>query len=188
MTVKSFLLSAAIAATVLACSTTSLADETIDLDYSYSGDTGVNLGSVVGGPLAVATFTDGRAGSEAGDIQRPGKEPLTLVGQTAASLLQTTFSEAFTESGAQLGGADSPLSLEGKVVEMQVSETAQGLETLIRVELTLRNQGRSAWQSVVFSRTPSEGADPATALESGLNRLVAELFRDDYFLMALGVF
>lgn len=185
---KSLLLSAAIAASVLACSTLSLAAEPINLDYTYSGDTGVSLSAIIGGPLTVNNFTDGRSGSGTNEIQQPGDEPWILENHTVASLLQTTLSQAFQVSGAQLGEADSPMSLEGKVIEMQIRESAQGLETLIRVELTLRNQGRSAWQSVVFSRVESEGSNPAAALELGLNRLVTELFRDDYFLMALGVF
>lgn len=185
---KSFLLSAAIAASVLACSTISLAGEAINLDYSYTGDTGVNLSSIVGGPLSVNTFTDSRPDTGASDIQRPGKEPLTLANQTTASLLQATFTEAFKASGAQTGEAGSPIMLDGKVIEMQIQDTAQGLETLIRVELTLRNQGRNAWQSVVFSRVENEGSDVEAAIELGLNRLVAELFRDDYFLMELGIF
>lgn len=185
---KSFLFAAAIAASVLTCSAVSTADEPLVLDYTFSGNTGVNLSSIAGGPLSVNDFTDARPGSGASEIQRPGKDSLTLADQTAAALLQTTFSEAFTASGAQLGSADSPLKLEGKIVEMQITETAQGLETLIRVELTLRNQGRNAWQSVVFSRAQSEGADLSAALEQGLNRIVTELFRDDYFLMELGIF
>lgn len=185
---KRFMLRAAIAATVFACSTLSLAQDSVALDYSYSGDTGVNLGSITGGPLSVSTFTDGRAEAGASDIQRAGKEPLTLQEQTVAALLQSTFEQAFTASGAKLGEAGSRLALEGNVVEMQISETAQGLETLIRVELTLKNGSRNAWKSAVFSRVESEGTDAAAALALGLDRLVAELFRDDYFLIELGIF
>lgn len=185
---KSFLLSVTMAASMLTCSTASPASEAINLDYMYSGDTGVSLSSIIGGPLVVNTFTDGRSDSGANDIQRPGKEPLTLENQTIAALLQTTFTQAFETSGAKLGEAGAPMSLEGKVVEMQLQESAQGLETSIRVELTLRSGSRNAWQSVVFSKASSEGTDATAAIELGLNRLVAELFRDDYFLIALGIF
>ncbi|MDO8908710.1 MAG: hypothetical protein Q7W55_09440 [Pseudohongiella sp.] len=185
---KRYLLSTAFAATLLGSCTLSLASETVNLNYEYSGKTGVSLSAISGGPLTVNAFTDGRSGSDANDIQRPGKEPLTLSNQTAASLLQSAFTQAFEASGAQLGDTDSPIALDGKLVEVQVQETAQGLETLIRVELTLRNQGRNTWQSVVFSKADSDSPDIAAAIEQGLNRLVTELFRDDYFLMALGIF
>jgi hypothetical protein len=186
--VKRYLLSAVVAATLLTCTTLSVAGDVISIDYQYSGATGVSLSSVSGGPLTVSTFTDGRSDSEASAVQRPGKEPLILENLTAAALLQSTFAGAFEASGAKLGDAGSPIVLDGKIVEMQVSDTANGLETLIRVELSLRNQGRNAWRSVVFSRVASEGSDAESAIELGLNRLVAELFRDDYFLMALGIF
>lgn len=185
---KVFLMTATLAATVLTFSALSVAGEPVELEYSYAGDTGVNLGAMIGGPLSVSSFADGRTDSTASDIQRPGKDPLTLQEETAAELLQRTFTEAFAASGAQLGEADTPLVLQGNVIELQIQDTPQGLETLIRVELTLRNQGRSAWQSVVFSRAQSETKDAAVALKSGLDRLVAELFRDDYFLMELGIF
>jgi hypothetical protein len=52
----------------------------------------------------------------------------------------------------------------------------------------LINQGRNAWQSAVVSRASVEGKDVSTAIALGLDRLVTELFRDDYFLIELGIF
>ena len=138
------ILTSTIAAAVLSCSALSATAEPVSIDYNYSGNTGVNLASIIGGPLSVAAFTDGRADSAASEIQRPGKDALTLDNQTATELLQSAFVKAFTASGAQLGEAGSPLTLNGKIVELQIQDAPQGLETLIRVELTLNNQGRSA--------------------------------------------
>ncbi len=95
---------------------------------------------------------------------------------------------AFTSSGASLAEGDARLSLEGKLIDMTVQDTATGLEVLIRCELTLINQGRNAWQSAVVSRASVEGKDVSTAIALGLDRLVTELFRDDYFLIELGIF
>lgn len=185
---KRLFISAALTAALLGTVGTTIAGETLNLDYRYAGNTGVSLSSIAGGPLSVSDFSDARVDAEAADIQRAGKEALTLQKQSAAALVQNTFAQAFESSGAQLGDSDSPLALEGKLIEMQVNESDQGLETLIRVELTLKNQGRTAWQSVVFSRSQTEGDDPGSAIQNGLNRLVTELFRDDYFLMELGIF
>jgi hypothetical protein len=86
------------------------------------------------------------------------------------------------------GDNDSQLILNGKLTEMSIQNTEFGLEVLIRCELILTNQGRNAWQSAVFSRTAVESKDISAAIGLGLDRLVAELFRDDYFLMELGIF
>jgi len=104
------------------------------------------------------------------------------------ALVHSAVLGAFTSSGASLAEGDARLTLEGKLIEMSVQDTATGLEVLIRCELTLINQGRNAWQSAVFSRTTLEGKDVGTAIGRGLDTLITELFRDDYFLIELGIF
>lgn len=163
--------------------------EPLTLEYKFEGNASVSLASVAGGPLSLSTFTDGRADTSANDISRgTNNEPLTLTNQTAAALVQSSFSSAFEAAGANLGDAGSPIVLEGKLIEMSVQDKGNGYEVVIRCELTLRNQGRNAWQSVVFSRVETENKDAAEAVEEGLDRLAAGLFRDDYFLMELGIF
>ncbi|MDO9476253.1 MAG: hypothetical protein Q7L07_06020 [Pseudohongiella sp.] len=161
--------------------------EPVSVIYSYQGNSGVNLGKIVGGPLSINAFSDQRNEPQTQDIQRPGNEPIVLTDLAPHALVQSAIASAIERSGASLGEPGSPLALDGKLIEMKVQDTESGLEVLIRCELTLRNQGRNAWQSVVFSRTMLEGKDVATAISQGLDKLVAELFRDDYFLMELGV-
>jgi hypothetical protein len=160
--------------------------ESVSVIYSYQGSTGVNLGKIVGGPLFVNPFSDQRNEPQTQDIQRPGNEPIVLTELTPHALVQSAITSAFERSGASLGEPGSPLALDGKLIEMKVQDTESGLEVLIRCELTLRNQGRNAWQSIVFSKTSVEGKDVSSAISLGLDKLVAELFRDDYFLMELG--
>lgn len=163
------------------------AGEPVAVAYQYQGKTGVNLGRIVGGPLVVNTFTDQRNETQTADVQRPGNEPITLTGLAPHALVQSAMISAFENSGASLGEPGSPLALDGKLIEMKVQDTETGLEVLIRSELTLRNQGRNAWQSVVFSRASTDGKDIPSAIALGLDKLITELFRDDYFLMELGV-
>jgi len=166
----------------------SFADDQINLDYQYQGQTGVDLGAIRGGPLAINAFTDHRNEPETQGIQRLGGEPIILTGLAPHALVHSAVLGAFTSSGASLAEGDARLSLEGKLIEMSVQDTATGLEVLIRCELTLINQGRNAWQSAVFSRTTLEGKDVGTAIGRGLDTLITELFRDDYFLIELGIF
>jgi hypothetical protein len=180
-----------IISTLLLSSLTSiaLAGEPLAVEYKYEGNTSVSLASVMGGPLSVNSFTDSRSGVSANDISRgDGNEPLTLTNQTAAELVQSSFVSLFEAAGASLGEAGSPLVLQGNLIEMSVVEKGDGYEVQIRCELTLRNQGRNAWQSVAFSRVETDNKDASAALKAGLNRLAADLFRDDYFLMELGIF
>ena len=180
---------AGVFATLVALSTfNSFADEQINLEYQYQGETGVDLGAIRGGPLAIKAFTDHRNEPVSQGIQRIGGEPIILTLLAPHALVHSAVVGAFTSSGASLAEGDARLSLEGKLIDMTVQDTATGLEVLIRCELTLINQGRNAWQSAVVSRASVEGKDVSTAIALGLDRLVTELFRDDYFLIELGIF
>ena len=173
-------------AMLLACQ--ALAGEEVTVDYTYEGDTGVSLASMFGGPISVSEFTDAREIADKQDIARPGKENVTLSGQMPAALIQQTFNQALAASEANLTDDEGNLRLQGELLEMQIEETADGLQVLIRCQLSLNNQGRNAWQASVFSRVDSEGDDISAAIGKGLDRLVSELFMDDYFLMELGIF
>lgn len=164
-----------------------LAGEKVELDYHYTGDTGVSLSSMMGGPLSISKFTDQRSIENKHDINRAEQEDVTL-SQAPAAVIQQAFHEAFVSADAQLDDAETPLTLSGNLLEMEIVESASGTEVLIRCELTLNNQGRNAWQSVVFSRVAADGQDLSATIAQGLDRLVNELFLDDYFLMELGIF
>lgn len=164
-----------------------LAGEKIELDYQYTQDPGVGLGSMIGGPLTIGGFTDERDIGDKNEINRADQEAVAL--ETPPSeLIQQTLRKAFETAGASLSDSEAPLTLTGKLLEMEIEENSDGVAVLIRTELTLNNQGRNAWQSVLFSQVHAEGEDIAAAISQGLDRLVSELFMDDYFLMELGIF
>ena len=172
---------------LLVTSLPSQAGEKIDLDYQYAGDTGVSLSSMMGGPLSISVFTDQRVIDDKHDISRAGQDAVTLQ-QAPADIIRQAFHDAFVSADAQLDDTGTPLTLSGKLLEMEIVATDSGTEVLIRCELALNNQGRNAWQSVVFSRVATDTQDVTTAIAQGLDRLVNELFMDDYFLMELGIF
>ena len=183
-----YAISVSVTTLLLLTGTLLFAGQPIDVSYQYQGKTGVNLTTIRGGPLFVSEFTDQRNDGDLQDIRRPDGEPITLTGLSPAALVQSAILGAFNSSGAMSGDNDSQLILNGKLTEMSIQNTEFGLEVLIRCELILTNQGRNAWQSAVFSRTAVESKDISAAIGLGLDRLVAELFRDDYFLMELGIF
>ncbi|ALO47110.1 hypothetical protein [Pseudohongiella spirulinae] len=161
--------------------------EEISINYKYQGDTGVSLASMIGGPLSVAEFSDGRSVTDKHSIEHNDNASISLPDRAPAALVKDTFYQALQSSDANLAD-DSALQLRGNLLEMQIADNGDGLEVLIRCELSLNNQGRNAWQSVVFSRTQTDSKDINEALSKGLDRLVSELFMDDYFLMELGIF
>jgi hypothetical protein len=168
-------------------SSASHAGEPVSIDDIFNGNIGVNLASV-SGRLSVGNFNDSRTGVGADAIEMAGQMPVTLTGSTVTGLVQSAFEQAFVASGATLVDDNAAFSLGGNLIEMQLTENEAGIHVLIRCELTLRQGTRNAWQSVVFSQTQSDNADIAAAVIQGLNRLISELFMDDYFLMEMGIF
>lgn len=164
-----------------------IAGERIELNYHFTGDTGVNLSSMMGGPLGISSFTDERSIENKHNINRAEQDVVTL-SQAPAAIIQQAFRQALESADARLADAETPLTLSGKLLEMDIVDTASGTEVLIRCELTLNNQGRNAWQSVIFSHIAADNQDLSAAIAQGLDRLVSELFMDDYFLMELGIF
>lgn len=163
------------------------AAERIELDYHFTGDTGVSLSSMMGGPLGISDFTDERGIENKHNIRRAEQDAVTL-SQAPSTIIQQAFRQALESADARLADAETPLTLSGKLLEMEIVDTASGTEVLIRCELTLNNQGRNAWQSVIFSRVAADNQDLSAAIAGSLDRLVNELFMDDYFLMELGIF
>ena len=141
----------------------------------FTGATGVNLGAAAGGPIRINEFSDARNIENKADIVHSGKESLTLSAQSPSALVREAFTKSFAASGAVMMGEDGGLVVNGKLIEMQVEESADGIEVLIRCELSLSNQGRNAWQSTLFSRTTTSGDDVAAAISASLDRLVSEL-------------
>lgn len=177
---------AVLTSTILMTSTTH-ASESVTIDYTFKGNTGVNLASV-SGRLSVADFTDSRTGVSTSTIEMTGQTPVTLTDSTVSELVQDALAQAFVASGVTLAESNAAFSLAGNLIEMQLTQNDTGIRVLIRCELTLRQGTRNAWQSVVFSQTQSDNTDVAGAVTLGLNRLISELFMDDYFLMELGIF
>lgn len=159
--------------------------ESVSVDYQFNGNTGVDLSGMSGAPMSVNAFTDARElpGNEAIVV---GEDNLMLEGSTFAELVRQALIASFESSDAPLGEGGN-LSLDGNIVELEFRPGADGLEMVLRTELTLYSGSRNAWQSTILSSVRTEFVDFESAIYDSMDRLISELFYDDYFLIALGV-
>ncbi len=178
--IKAFCLGSA-----LALGAQTLSAETVSVEYQFNGNTGVDMSGMTGAPMAVNAFTDSRdlPGNEATVV---GEDNLTLEGSTFAELVRQALVASFESSNAELGEGGN-LSLDGEIVELEFRPGADGLEMVLRTELTLYAGSRNAWQSTLLSSVRTEFVDFETAIYDSMDRLISELFYDDYFLLALGL-
>lgn len=157
--------------------------ETLDYRYDYTGD--ANLSAMTAGSLQVGEFTDARDAAGPDMIEVNGstyhlQAPLT-------DLLESAFRDAFTDAQAPLSETGN-IVFQAEILELDVQPTAEGLQLQLRSDVSVNRGGRQLWQSVLFSRVTTDSDDLTGALDAGLDRLMQELFRDDYFRMALGIY
>lgn len=157
--------------------------ESLDYSYSYSGN--ANLSGMTAGTLRIGEFTDTRSNASDHSIMINGEKVAVEGG--LAGLLQSAMATA-------LEGAQTPMSPDGgiafnaEILEFRTQPVADGLQMTMRANVSVTQAGRTLWESVLFSQGSSEYGQVDEALDGLLNRLTRELFRDDYFRMALGIF
>lgn len=157
--------------------------ESLDYSYTYSGS--ANLSGMTAGSLRIGEFTDSSDNASADSIMING-EKFAFEGGLAG-LLQSAMANA-------LEGAQAPMSPDGGIAfnaeirEFSTQPVADGLQMTMRANVSVTQAGRTLWESVLFSQGSSEYGEVGEALDGLLDRLTRELFRDDYFRMALGIF
>jgi len=157
--------------------------ETQDYVYEYTG--GANLSGMTAGTLRIGEFTDARA-SAASDSITIGSETRSVKGGLAG-LLQSAMANALEAARAPMS-PDAGIALNADVLEFSTQQTAEGLQLTLRCNVAVNQQGRTLWESVLFSRATAESGEFDEAMNGLLDRLTRELFRDDYFRMSLGIF
>lgn len=155
------------------------------LDYSYEYSGSANLSGMSAGSLRIGEFTDSRDAASSDSIVIDGEE-LAVEGGLAG-LLQTAMANA-------LEAAETPMSPDGgiafnaEILEFSTEPVADGLQMTLRANVSVTQGGRTMWESALFSQGSSEYGEVDEALDGLLDRFTRELFRDDYFRMALGIF
>lgn len=158
--------------------------EPLKYQYEYTGDT--NLSGMTAGSLQLGKFTDSTDGP-ADAIVVDGTRHEIPGGLTG--ILKQAFGNALREAEAPMTDSDG-IVFSADVVEFETQETAEGLQLMLRARIAVDrpNGGGNLWENVLFSRVTAESGELPDALDAALDRLTRELFWDNYFTMALGIF
>jgi hypothetical protein len=165
----------------LLLSVSCLAAEQLNIDFSYERN--VNIGSIAV-DLKLGEFGDDR-GVEATELV----EGYTL-GNPLSAIVRDAFAQGFAKGGVVLVDADEDMQVVGRIVSTESQMVDRGgvpsIQLTIRTALQLQGGGRTIWESTLFGRgTVPESEGMAAAVNASLERMVRELFNDDYFLIEL---
>ncbi|MGI1678696.1 MAG: hypothetical protein K6L75_08200 [Cellvibrionaceae bacterium] len=160
-------------------------DKMITSNYQYSGKHGLDFSSISRGPIQLNAFTDERklGGSE----KKENKIHTFIFSKEIASIIQKGIEQAFLTGAADIVPSDGNLKLSGIVETAEI--TAE--KFVLRVKLSLSNKGKNVWNNTLFSKVSindiaESGIDNKNinkALNDSIDKLIEELFFDDYFLL-----
>lgn len=170
---------------LIAClllSVSSFAAEQLNIDFSYERN--VNIGTIQPS-LKLAAFGDDRGVSDGSILT----SDYTL-NAPLADIVRDAFAQGFAKGGVELVDAEEDMQVVGTIVsseaEMIDRGGVQNIQLTIRTAIQLQGNGRTIWETTLFGRgrvPESEGM--AAAVNASLERMVRELFNDDYFLIEL---
>ncbi len=180
---KNLLISLSAATLFTATMFSTLQAEPLNYEYQYTGS--ANLSGMTAGSLRIGEFTDARDGTQDDTLIIDG-EAMTVEGGLAG-LLESAMTAALEAAQTPMS-PEAGIAFNAEVLEFSSNRTEQGLTLTLRCNVEVEQQGRNLWESVLFSQATSESGSTDEALDGLLDRLTQELFRDDYFRMALGIF
>lgn len=173
----------------LVISVSSFAAEEVTIDYEYTGNHGVDF-SKLSGSMKVGPFSDDRSSDNPQLITDKDLDTGNggfVANHALTALIENAFEQGFVSGGAEIVDADSALGLSGKLLssDAQLIERngVEMIQLTMRVNVQVQKGGRNIWQVTLFGRgrTPVEDGIQAS-VKAALDRLVGELFLDDYFL------
>lgn len=165
----------------LLLSISSLAAEQLNIDFSYERN--VNIGSL-GVELKLGEFGDDR-GVDATELTND-----YTLNSPLSAIVRDAFAQGFAKGGVALVDADEDMQVVGRIVSSESQMVDRGgvpsIQLTIRTALQLQGGGRTIWESTLFGRgTVPESEGMEAAVNASLERMVRELFNDDYFLIEL---
>lgn len=160
----------------------SWAAEELNIDFTYERN--VNIGSI-NSVLSLPAFSDERGMSDKNLITDDyrAQEPL-------ADIVRDAFAQGFAKGGVELVDSGEDMQVVGTVTEsgMEIVDRGgvQSIQLTIRAHIQLQSGGRTVWENTLFGRgTVPESEGVVAAVNASLERLVRELFNDDYFIIEL---
>ena len=158
------------------------AAEEIAVDFTY--DRNVNIGSIRA-VLKLENFSDDRG------LENPNQltEQYT-VDAPLADIVRDAFAQGFAKGKVELVDSGDTMQVRGNIISSEAEivdrSGVQSIQLTIRAGIQLTNGGRTIWENNLFGRgivPESEGM--SAAINASLERMVRELFMDDYFLIEL---
>lgn len=167
---------------LLLLSVSSFAAEQLNIDFSY--DRNVNVGTIRPS-LKLAEFGDDRNVSDGTELidGYTLNAPLT-------DIVRDAFAQGFAKGGVDLVNEGEDMQIVGTIVssesELMDRGGVQNIQLTIRTRIQLQGGGRTIWENTLFGRgRVPETEGMAAAVNASLERMVRELFNDDYFLIEL---
>lgn len=165
--------------------------ETLEIDYTYRGEHGVDFSTMPGGPLSIAQFSDVRDGDNthaitglhSGDGENQRGYRTT---QAIHELLRSALVKGFAAGGAELVDDGEKLLLTGELTDASGELKDGEVEISLRAKVALKNSqsGSQLFTASLFGRaSASQEEGPAAAFSKAMDKLVNSLLWDDYFLM-----
>lgn len=153
--------------------------DVIEINYQHSQDHGLDFSDSTRGPIRITSFTDNRS--------EPANEISDLTFSDAiATTIEKGISDAFTQHNATLSQAQESLTVSGSLIDAAINDESVSL----KLELKLTKSGKTLWNNTLFSKQKfssdtdaSNSKKISTALNKAIDKIIAELFFDDYFIM-----
>jgi len=163
------------------------AGDSVNIDYRYTKDPGVDFSQMSRGPLKVAAFSDSR-NRDSNKIKiidaYADKHTSVATKNPVSETVTSAFSQAFIAGGAKLVDSDEKLLLTGNLLELDINKSGDTYEVSIKTDVTLQNNGKKVWGNTLITKAgspQSTGIDGAVT--AALDKLISDFFYDDYFLM-----
>lgn len=162
-------------------SATAFAAEELAIDFTYERN--VNIGTIRPA-LKLAEFGDDR-----------GTAATTLVDNYTvnaplAELIRDAFAQGFAKGGVELVDSGEDMQVAGTIISAEAESMDRAgvpsIQLTIRTRIQLQGGGRTIWENTLFGRgRVPETEGMGAAVNASLERMVRELFSDDYFLIEL---
>ncbi len=166
----------------LLLSVSSLAAEQLSIDFSYERN--VNIGTIQPS-IKLAEFGDTRDVSDGTVLTAE-----YTLNAPLAEIVRDAFAQGFAKGGVELVDDGEDMQVVGTIVsseaELMDRGGVQNIQLTIRTAIQLQGGGRTIWETTLFGRGRVPETEGMTAaVNASLERMVRELFNDDYFLIEL---
>ncbi|MGH1471337.1 MAG: hypothetical protein ACRBCS_09100 [Cellvibrionaceae bacterium] len=166
---------------------TSDKNQFLSKSYQYTGNHGLDFSHITRGPIRIDTFTDERSLTTKTGEQHAIQK--LAISENIPLAVKQGIEQAFKSGNADLVSENENLRLTGAITSIEAKEQ----KFTLRVKLTLYNKEKTVWNSTLFSKVDISESNESSdyndnlknAFYSSIDKLIEELFFDDYFLLEI---